>query len=58
MDDVRGDFLGSPHGTPPAAVIADKIIVRFLFFFSVYKNHYTIQKDRIKLKCDVTVYHG
>ena len=25
MDDVRGDFLGPPHGTPPAAVIANKI---------------------------------
>ena len=22
MDDVRGDFLGPPHGTTPAAVIA------------------------------------
>ena len=25
MDDVRGDFLGPPHGTTPAAVIANKI---------------------------------
>ena len=24
MDDVRGDFLGPPHGTTPAAVIANK----------------------------------
>ena len=24
MYDVRGDFLGSPHGTLPAAVIANK----------------------------------
>ena len=24
MDDVRGDFLGPPHGTKPAAVIAKK----------------------------------
>ena len=24
MDDVRGDFLGPPHGTTPAAVIATK----------------------------------
>ena len=24
MDDVRGDFLGPPHGTPPAAVIENK----------------------------------
>ena len=26
MDDVRGDFLGPPHGTKPATVIANKII--------------------------------
>ena len=25
MDDVRGGFLGPPHGTTPAAVIANKI---------------------------------
>ena len=25
MDDVRGDFLGPPHGTTPAAVKANKI---------------------------------
>ena len=25
MDDVRGDFLGPPHATTPAAVIANKI---------------------------------
>ena len=25
MDDVRGDFLGPPHGTTPAAVIANKM---------------------------------
>ena len=24
MDDVRGDFLGPPHGKTPAAVIANK----------------------------------
>ena len=24
MDDVRGDFLGPPHGTTPVAVIANK----------------------------------
>ena len=24
MDDVRGDFLGLPRGTTPAAVIANK----------------------------------
>ena len=25
LDDVRGDFLGPPHDTTPAAVIASKI---------------------------------
>ena len=25
MDDVRGDFLGPPHGTTPTAVITNKI---------------------------------
>ena len=25
MDDVRGDFLGPPHGTTPAAVIGDPL---------------------------------
>ena len=24
MDDVRGDFLGPPHGTTPAAVLENK----------------------------------
>ena len=28
MDDVRGDFLGAPHGTTPAAVIANKLQLR------------------------------
>ena len=25
MDNVRGDFLGPPHGTTPGAVIVNKI---------------------------------
>ena len=29
MDDVREDFLGPSHGATPAAVIANKIKVRF-----------------------------
>ena len=30
MDDIRGLFLGMPHGTPPAAVTTNKnIIVSF-----------------------------
>ena len=24
MDDVRGDFLGTPHGTTPDAVVENK----------------------------------
>ena len=28
MNNVRGDFLGPPHGTKPAAVIANKIKLR------------------------------
>ena len=28
MDDVRGDILGPPHGTTPAAVIAYKMKLR------------------------------
>ena len=28
MDDVKGDFLGTPHDRTPAAVIADKIQLR------------------------------
>ena len=31
MDDVRGDFLGPPHGTAHAAVIANKINKEFLY---------------------------
>ena len=31
MDDVRGDFLGPPHGTTPAAVIANKNNYKILF---------------------------
>ena len=29
MDDVRGDFLGPPHGTTLAAIMANKINLRF-----------------------------
>ena len=30
MDDVRGNFLGPAHGTPPAAVIGNKNIYEIL----------------------------
>ena len=29
MDDVRGLFLGMPHGTTPAAVTINKNIIEF-----------------------------
>ena len=32
MDDVRGDFLGPPHGTTPAAVIGNKKMRVFIKF--------------------------
>ena len=31
MDDVRGHFLGPPHGTSPAATVANKDIEICLF---------------------------
>ena len=41
MDNVRGDVLGPPHGTTPAAVIANKIKLRF------FKS-----SEHINKKCD------
>ena len=34
MDDVRGDFLGPPHGTTPTAVIANENKTDILVFAS------------------------
>ena len=34
MDDVRCDFLGPPHDTIPAAVIANKMKVLFAMYVS------------------------
>ena len=42
MDDVRGDFLGPPHGTTPAAVIANKIIVRSFGSSKPFKARRTV----------------
>ena len=39
MDDVRGLFLGMPHGTPPAAVTTNKNII-----MSSFKSSGNIQK--------------
>ena len=39
MDDVRGRFLGLPHGTTPAAVTTNKIIK-----MSSFKSSENIQK--------------
>ena len=35
MDDVRGDFIRPPHGTTPAAVIANAIV--FFTHWSKFK---------------------
>ena len=32
MDDIRGDFSGPPHGTTPAAVLANKTYTKFCTF--------------------------
>ena len=34
MDDARGDFLGPPHGTTPAAEIANKYNIKLRSFKS------------------------
>ena len=39
MDDVRGLFLGMPHGTTPAAVTTNKNII-----MSSFKSNRDIQK--------------
>ena len=38
MDDVRGDFLGPPHGTTPAVAIANKISQLDPFDFGSNEN--------------------
>ena len=45
MDDVLGDFLGPPHGTPSAAVIANKnetgnATVCMLVFYPIIVDNY------------------
>ena len=58
MDDVRGDFIGPPHGTTSAAVIANKNktekvdVIAFVsfsythrFFFSQHGKH-PVKKHR------------
>ena len=40
MDDVRGLFLGMPHGTTPAAVTTNKNII-----MSSFKSSGDIQKE-------------
>ena len=44
MDDVRGDFLGPPHGTTPAAVIGNKNKMRSL----KSSEHILLTEDRIE----------
>ena len=40
MGDVRGDILGPPHGTTPAAVIANKNKTDHLRAVSLIRNGY------------------
>ena len=42
MDDVRGRFLGLPHGTTPAAVTTNKTIK-----MSSFKSSENIQKKEV-----------
>ena len=42
MDDVRGLFLGMPHGTTPAAVTTNKNII-----MSSFKSSRDIQKNKV-----------
>ena len=65
MDDVRGDFLGPPHGTPPAAVIAKKgistwLLLRIRYVFNFDNNvHFSLEdlKD-LYLSCVSVVVLG
>ena len=41
MDDVRGLFLGTPHGTTPAAVTTNKDII-----MSSFKSSWDIQNKK------------
>ena len=45
MDGVRGDVLGPPHGTTPAAVIANKIKLR-----SFKSSEYINEKGEVELQ--------
>ena len=52
MDDVRGRFLGLPHGTTPAAVTTNKIIKMSSFKSSekTGKNSHGIQIAKLCLE--------
>ena len=47
MDDVRGDFLGPPHGTTPAAVIANKVTVKSVSFLFCKETPSVVHFDKI-----------
>ena len=52
MDDVRGRFLGLPHGTTPAAVTTNKNIK-----MSSFKSSENIQKkERLERKYSSTIH--
>ena len=52
MDDVRKDFLGPPHGTIPAAVIANKNNCQTLW---KQKN---INNPKIKHTCKMSLFRS
>ena len=52
MDDVRGDFLGPPHGTTPAAVIANKNNCQTLWKQENINNH------KIKHTCKISLFRS
>ena len=54
-DDVRGDFLGPPHGTTPAAVIANKMKLR-PFKSSEYINEH-LSLENILADCQHVMNH-
>ena len=38
MDDVRGDFLGPPHGTTPAGKLISASNHWWIYFVAVYQE--------------------
>ena len=52
MDDVQGDYLGPPHGTTPAAVIANKYKGLILWKqYLIYERGQTKSGLGLKVHC-------